>query len=231
MSQKAFFWHHQGWLIPLWSAKSPQVASAALRRGDTMARKPSQWHGRMWHIEYHQINPRHQKKMDRDHFKNLDLPQEMDKLTIPKQCQYIYMNLLQLPLSEKLPRSDAYVRYLFQCNHCDTNGLKDILEAYTEFMGEQTTKRILHREATARDILVAEDAVIHYQKWTREQLVTKLTWPNYFRHSTFVWRTELMVKFGVSASIGMWKIVIPRVPSFCKGFDSDNNRTGYRSSP
>lgn len=148
--------------------------------------------------------------------KDLNIPGSMSKPTNPERCQNIYMNLLQLPFSEKLPRSDTYMRELFQCHRCDATGLNEMLGAYTDFMGKETTERILNRKASEEDFLAAEDAVVHYQKWTRECLVDELSSWNRCKYHGYVWRTELLATFGISASIGMWKGVAPRIPSFVK---------------
>ena len=145
----------------------------------------------------------------------LKIPEAMKKPTNSDRCQNIYMNLLQLPLSDKLPRSDTYVRELFQCHRCASDGLNDMLSAYTEFMGDETTERILSRQPTEQDFLAAEDAVVHYQKWTRDMLVAELNKQNKGRYYGYIWRTEILATFGIAAgSIGYWKGVRPRVPSF-----------------
>lgn len=148
--------------------------------------------------------------------KEVKIPKSMDKPINPRRCQYIYMNLLSLSLSDKLPRSDTYIRELFQCHRCAREPLNEMLAAYTKFMGKETTQRILERNADERDFLAAEDAVVHYQKWTRERLVGELTPWNYASYNLFTWRKELLATFGIGVSIGWWKGITPRIPSFVK---------------
>lgn len=151
-----------------------------------------------------------------DSLKKVQIPSSMKKPTNAERCQNIYMNLLHLPFSEKVPRSDTYVRELFQIYRCDVESLKALLDSYTSHMGEDTTGRILKMEATEKDYLAAEQAVVHYEKWTRENLVAQLSAWNRTKYFGYVWRTELLATFGIAASIGVWKGVTPRVPSFVR---------------
>jgi len=88
---------------------------------------------------------------------------------VKKRCQYIYWNLLEIPDGKQLPRADAYVRELFQTKRCQSSTMDKVLEAYCEYITPDSLDRLIRRKPDDDDRQVAEDAVSHYQKWTRER--------------------------------------------------------------
>jgi hypothetical protein len=118
-----------------------------------------------------------------------------------KKCQSIYQNLFECRQEKDIPAS-AYIRELFETSRCDSDvDFKPFREEYSVRLNKGDAKRllrVLEFEETEVDEKIAAQACMHYVKWHNEQLVSALSWPNWFVYHTFDRAERTLAVFGIA---------------------------------
>jgi hypothetical protein len=118
-------------------------------------------------------------------------------------CQYIIWNLLEIPDKAQLPRADSYIRELFQTTRCGV--LADVREAYCKYLGREILQRVLDRQVQDPEVIICEDAVWHYQKWTRERLIQELSLWDRAGYYLYTFRAEFLALLGLGGVGAGWR--------------------------
>lgn len=102
-------------------------------------------------------------------------------------CQSIYQTLLECRQGRDIP-STAFIREFFETSRCDAEvDFSPFREEYVVRLNKDDDKRlqrILNFKETSVDEMVATQACIHYATWHHKQLVSALSWPNWFAYHT-----------------------------------------------
>jgi hypothetical protein len=133
-----------------------------------------------------------------------------DKRITEDKCQSIYMNLLALRENKDGLLSSQWVREFEQTSRCDGFvSFKELRQEYRDHAGNDTIKRVLAYEDDAHaDQKRVDQAVLHYFDWHQKQLVSALTWPNYFKYQILFKHERLLTWLGLAGSVGAgWVIV------------------------
>ena len=65
--------------------------------------------------------------------------------------------------------------FLYQTQRCENNErIKQVREAYKQYMTPEIYHRVIQLQADDRDLQIADRAVSHYYRWTRRSLANSL---------------------------------------------------------
>lgn len=104
-----------------------------------------------------------------------------------RECQFIYQTLLECRQGRDIPAT-AFIRGFFETSRCDAEvDFSPFREKYALRLNkddEKRLQRILDFKETKVDEMIATQACLHYAYWHHKQLVSALSWPNWFAYHT-----------------------------------------------